>query len=125
MSKGKDRQKEKPTEDHFSKTCSHSKIPLFLSQLRAVEERDAGVVAAARALVTVIEDPLLPILKEDSSKTEASRQIGLPGLDDDSDAPVSIIFVKYLVPDPEIDVFSIYGPWGDGTRRHPSGSSLR
>ena len=76
-------------------------------QFNAVEERNPRIIAATSALVTVVKNPLLPVLKEDSDKTQSPRQIGRPGLDHDPAPPGSIILVKHFVSHPEISVFSI------------------
>jgi hypothetical protein len=43
------------------------------SQGNAIEERDPCVIATANAIEIIIEDPLLPILKEDSNITKPPR----------------------------------------------------
>ncbi len=42
------------------------------SQLDAVQEDDSSIVTAARAVITIIEDPLLSILKENLHKTHSA-----------------------------------------------------
>ncbi len=42
------------------------------SQLDAVEEDDSGIVTAARAVITIIKDSLLPILEKDLYKTHST-----------------------------------------------------
>jgi hypothetical protein len=43
------------------------------SQLHAVEERNPGIVAAEGAIIAIIKNPFLPILKENAGITDASR----------------------------------------------------
>jgi hypothetical protein len=63
------------------------------------------MIAAACTIETIIEDPLLPILKEDSNITKPSGQIRRPGLDHDSPSPRFKLFMVDLIPHPKISVF--------------------
>jgi hypothetical protein len=74
-------------------------------QSNAIEERNPCVIAAACTIETIIEDPLLPILKEDSNITKPAGQIRRPGLDHDSPSPRLKLFMIDLIPHPEISVF--------------------
>jgi hypothetical protein len=75
------------------------------SQGNAIEERDPGVIATANTIEIIIEDPFLPILKEDSNITKPPRQIRRPGLDHNSTSPRFKFFMVNLIPHPEISVF--------------------
>jgi hypothetical protein len=63
------------------------------------------VIAAACTIETIIEDPLLSVLKEDSNITKPAGQIRRPGLDHDSPSPRFKLFMVDLIPHPEISVF--------------------
>ena len=57
------------------------------SQFDAAKEGNTGVITAAGAIITIIEDPLFPILEEDLNKTHSTRQIRSPCLDHDPAPP--------------------------------------
>jgi hypothetical protein len=63
------------------------------------------VIATANAIEIIIEDPLLPILKQDSSITKPSRQIRRPGLDHNPTSPRFKLFMIDFIPHSEIGVF--------------------
>jgi len=74
-------------------------------QGNAIEERDPCVIATAYTIETIIEDPLLPILKEDSNITKPAGQIRRPGLDHNPTSPRFKLFMIDLIPHPKISVF--------------------
>jgi len=63
------------------------------------------VIATAYAIKTIIEDPLLPVLKKDSDITEPAGQIRRPGLDHHPTSPRFKLFMIDLIPYPKISVF--------------------
>jgi hypothetical protein len=63
------------------------------------------VIATAYTIETIIEDPLLPILKEDSSITKPARQIRRPGLDHNPTSPRFKLLMIDFIPYPKISVF--------------------
>jgi hypothetical protein len=63
------------------------------------------MTATACTIETIIEDPLLPILKEDSDITKPAGQIRRPGLDHDSTSPRFKLFMIDFIPHPKISVF--------------------
>jgi len=63
------------------------------SQGNAIEERNPCVIATACTIEIIIEDPLLPILKEDSDITKPARQIRRPGLDYNPTSPRFKLFM--------------------------------
>jgi hypothetical protein len=66
-------------------------------QRNPVKESDSSMVAAARAVEAVVEDPLLPVLKLNPRKTQPSGDLGNPGFDHDPASPGPEIFVKDFV----------------------------
>jgi hypothetical protein len=62
------------------------------------------VIATAYTIKTIVEDPLLPILKEDSNITKPSRQIRRPGLDHNPTSPRFKLFMIDFISYPKIDV---------------------
>ncbi len=74
------------------------------SQLNTVKEGDPGMGTTACTIDTVIEDPLLPVLKEDSNITQPAGQIRRPRLDNNPTSPRLKLFMKDLIPHPEISV---------------------
>jgi hypothetical protein len=62
------------------------------------------VIATANTIEIIIEDSLLPILKEDSNITKPSRQIRRPGLDHNPTSPRLKLFVIDFIPYPKIGV---------------------
>ena len=65
------------------------------------------MIATACTIETIIEDPLLPILKEDSNVTKPAGQIRRPGLGHNSTSPRFKLLMKNLVPDTEVGVFLV------------------
>jgi hypothetical protein len=63
------------------------------------------VIATAYTIETIIEDPLLPILKEDSNITKPAGQIRRPGLDHNSTSPRFKLFMIDFIPHPKVSVF--------------------
>ena len=63
------------------------------------------MIATACAIETIVEDPLLPILKEDSNVTKSTGQIRRPGLDHNSTSPRFKLFMIDFVPYPQVGVF--------------------
>jgi hypothetical protein len=80
-------------------------------QANAIQECDPCVIAAAGAIETIIEDPLLPILEEDSNITKPPRQIRRPGLDHNPTTPRFELFMIDLIPHPKISVFFNVRPY--------------
>ena len=76
------------------------------SQGNAIEERDPCVIATAHTIETIIEDSLLPVLKENSNITKPAWQIGRPGLDHNSTSPRFKLLMKDFIPHPKISVFA-------------------
>jgi len=70
------------------------------SQCNAIEERNPRVTATACTIEAIIEDPLLPILKEDANITKPARQIRRPGLDHNPTSPRFKLFMVDLIPHP-------------------------
>jgi len=73
-------------------------------QSNAIEKRDPCVIATTCTIETVIEDPLLPVLKEDSNITKSAGQIRRPCLDYNPASPRFKLFVVDLVPYPKVGV---------------------
>jgi hypothetical protein len=63
------------------------------------------MIATACTIKTIIEDPLLPILKKDSSITKPTGQIRRPGLDYNPTSPRFKLFMIDFIPYPKISVF--------------------
>ena len=98
---------------------------IALLQFDAVEKRDACVITAGSAVITVVEDALLPVPEEDSNETEPSGEIGGPGFDDNSAAPGSVVLMKHLVPHSQVGVLLIVGlPLGYRPEGHSHGPLL-
>lgn len=87
------------------------------SQCNAIEERNPCMVTTACTIQTIIEDPLLAILKEDSNITKPSRQIRRPGLDHNPTSPRFKLLMIDLIPNPEINVFFNIRPYFRRTLR--------
>lgn len=68
------------------------------------------MIATACAIEIIIEDPLLPILKEDSNITKPARQIRRPGLDHNPASPRFKLLMIDFIPHPQISVFSKVTP---------------
>jgi hypothetical protein len=64
------------------------------------------VIATACTIETIVEDPLLPILKEDSNITKSTRQIRRPGLDYNPTSPRFKLLMIDFIPYPKVGVFS-------------------
>ncbi len=62
------------------------------------------MIATACTIETIIEDPLLPILKEDSNVTKPAGQIRRPGLDHNPTSPRFELFMIDFIPYPKIGV---------------------
>jgi hypothetical protein len=69
------------------------------------------MIATACTIETIIEDPLLPILKEDSNITKPAGQIRRPGFDHHSTSPRFKLFMIDLIPHPKIGVFFNVRPY--------------
>jgi len=80
-------------------------------QGNAIEERDPCVIATAYTIETIIEDPLLTILKEDSNITKPSGQIRRPGLDHNPTSPGFKLLMIDFIPYPKISVFLNLRPY--------------
>jgi hypothetical protein len=63
------------------------------------------VIATACTIETIVEDPLLPILKKDSNITKSTGQIRRPGLDHNPTSPGFKLLVVDFVPYPKVGVF--------------------
>jgi hypothetical protein len=100
-------------------------VSVVLLQFDTVEKRDAGITAAGSAVITVIEDALFSVPEEDSDKAQPSREIGGPGLDDNSAAPGPVVFMVHLVPYSQVGVLFIDLPLGKRSKGHSSGLLLR
>ena len=87
------------------------------SQGDAIQERDPRATATAYTIETIIEDPLLPVLKEDSDITKPARQIRRPGLDHNPTSPRFELFMIDLIPHPKISVFFNVRPYFRSTLR--------
>jgi hypothetical protein len=74
-------------------------------QRNPIQERDPCVIAAARAIETIVEDPLLPILKEDSNITKSTGQVRRPGLDHNPASPRSKLLMIDFIPHPKVGAF--------------------
>jgi len=85
-------------------------------QGNAIQERDPCMTATACTIETIIEDPLLPILKEDSDITKPAGQIRRPGLDHNPTSPRFKLFMIDPIPHPEISVFFNVRPYCRRTR---------
>jgi len=68
----------------------------------AVEESHSAVVTAADAIVTIIEDPLLSILKEDPNITHSAGQIGGLCFEHDPTSPRLKLLMKHLIPNSKV-----------------------
>jgi hypothetical protein len=64
------------------------------------------VIATACTIETIVEDPLLPILEEDSNITKSTGQIGRPCLDHNPTSPRFKLLMIDFIPNPKIGVFS-------------------
>jgi hypothetical protein len=69
------------------------------------------MIATACAIETIVEDPLLPILEEDSNITKSTGQVRRPGLDHNSASPGFKLLVVDFIPNPEIGVFFKVRPY--------------
>jgi hypothetical protein len=69
------------------------------------------LITTACTIETIIEDPLLPILKEDSDITKPAGQIRRPGLDHDSTSPTLKLLMINFIPHPKISVFFNVRPY--------------
>jgi hypothetical protein len=58
------------------------------------------MIATENTIEIIIEDPLLPILKEDSNITKPPRQIRGPGLDHNPTPPRFELFMIDFIPYP-------------------------
>jgi hypothetical protein len=64
------------------------------------------VITTACTIETIVEDPLLPILKEDSDITKSTGQIRRPGLDHNPTSPRFKLLMIDFIPYPKVGVFS-------------------
>jgi hypothetical protein len=80
------------------------------SQLHAVEERNPGIVAAEGAIIAIIKYSFLPILKENAGITDASRQLGRPGLGHNPAPPGSELLMEDFVP--HVKIGMLFGHQG-------------
>jgi hypothetical protein len=69
------------------------------------EKGDAGIITAASAIKTIIENPHLPILEEDSNITPPTGKIRYPCFNDDPSSPRFKLFMEHLISDMKIDLF--------------------
>jgi hypothetical protein len=63
------------------------------------------VITTACAIETIVEDPLLSILKEDSDITKSTGQIRRPGLDHNPTSPRLKLLMIDFIPYPKVGVF--------------------
>jgi len=70
----------------------------------SVEEGNTRVITTARAIEIVVEDPLFPILKQDSNITKPAGQTRGPGLGHDPTSPGFEVFVENLISDLKVDM---------------------
>jgi hypothetical protein len=63
------------------------------------------VIATACTVETIVEDPLLSILEEDSNITKSTGQIRRPGLDHNPTSPRFKLLMIDSVPYPKVGVF--------------------
>ncbi len=78
-----------------------------ISQGDAVQKCYPCVIATADAVETIIEDPLLPVLKQDSNITKAAGQVRRPRLGNHPTSPRFKLFMINLVPHSKVSVL----PW--------------
>jgi hypothetical protein len=69
------------------------------------------MITTACTIETIIEDPHLPILKEDSNITKPAGQIRRPGLDHNSTSPRFKLFMIDLIPHSKVSVFFNVRPY--------------
>jgi hypothetical protein len=63
------------------------------------------MITAAGAIETVVKNSLLPILEQDSYKTQSTGEIRSPGLDHDATSPGFMLLMINPVPHTKISMF--------------------
>ena len=76
------------------------------SHFDTVKERYSCVVTTAGAIETVVEDPALSILKNDSDITASARNFGGPYLKDHAASPGTEFLMEHLIPHMEVGVMN-------------------
>ena len=99
MKAGMEQDGRKGTETSDENSIDSSSSPEQRSlQRHAVEEGDPGMITTARTIKTVIKDPLLPVLEEDSNIGRPAGQIRRPRLDHKATSPRFELLMINLIP---------------------------
>jgi hypothetical protein len=77
----------------------------ILVQFNSVEEGNAGIIATARTIKAVIENPFLAVLELDSHVTQTTRHIRSACFRHNPAPPGPKPFVKHLITDVKVNMF--------------------